>query len=132
MSTSIQVRSCRRCGCTEEDCRQCIIATGLPCSWVEGESDLCTRCADEEDAALAAEMNACGPTAEDLAVGRLLQRVAVFVSDVRRLRELQTCGHRDSTTRISLKQYADSVDRDAKALMLDRTLFPMGGKRGGQ
>ena len=37
------VRSCRVCGCTEEDCRQCIERTGEPCSWVE--QDLCSACA---------------------------------------------------------------------------------------
>jgi ParB family chromosome partitioning protein len=44
---------CRVCGCTEEDCRQCIEATGQPCHWVE--KDLCSRCAEDadEDAAVA-------------------------------------------------------------------------------
>lgn len=41
------VRRCRRCGCTDEDCRQCIAAQGYPCSWVEHEPNLCTRCAME-------------------------------------------------------------------------------------
>lgn len=36
------VRSCRKCGCTDADCRQCIKAQGFPCSWAE--ADLCTRC----------------------------------------------------------------------------------------
>jgi hypothetical protein len=34
---------CRVCGCTQDDCRQCIAATGQPCHWVE--PDLCSRCA---------------------------------------------------------------------------------------
>ena len=38
-------RYCRKCGCTQEDCSQCIQATGAPCYWVE--SDLCSRCDDE-------------------------------------------------------------------------------------
>jgi ParB/RepB/Spo0J family partition protein len=38
------VRTCRMCGCTEADCSQCIAATGKPCSWVEGDPDLCTAC----------------------------------------------------------------------------------------
>jgi hypothetical protein len=37
------VRSCRVCGCTDDDCSKCIEATGEPCHWV-GE-DLCSRCA---------------------------------------------------------------------------------------
>lgn len=43
-------RKCRACGCTEEDCSQCIEATGLACSWVE--ADLCSRCQGEIDAGL--------------------------------------------------------------------------------
>lgn len=38
---------CRVCGCTDEDCRQCIERTGQPCHWVE--DDLCSACADAED-----------------------------------------------------------------------------------
>lgn len=35
-------RTCRVCGCTEFDCRQCIHKTGAPCSWVG--ADLCSAC----------------------------------------------------------------------------------------
>ena len=38
-------RTCRVCGCTDDDCSQCIKAQGHPCNWVE--SDLCSRCKDE-------------------------------------------------------------------------------------
>lgn len=40
-----EVRRCRVCGCTDDDCSQCIEATGEPCHWVE--DDLCSRCAGE-------------------------------------------------------------------------------------
>lgn len=36
-------RTCRVCGCTDDDCTECVEATGEPCSWVE--DDLCSRCA---------------------------------------------------------------------------------------
>jgi hypothetical protein len=36
-------RRCRVCGCTNDDCRQCIEKTGRPCYWVE--DDLCSVCA---------------------------------------------------------------------------------------
>lgn len=36
-------RTCRVCGCTDSDCRQCIARTGQPCHWVE--PDLCSACA---------------------------------------------------------------------------------------
>jgi hypothetical protein len=34
---------CRVCGCTEDDCSQCVERTGEPCSWVA--VDLCSACA---------------------------------------------------------------------------------------
>jgi hypothetical protein len=37
------VRTCRRCGCTEMNCRGCIERTGRPCHWAE--ADLCSACA---------------------------------------------------------------------------------------
>jgi hypothetical protein len=40
-------KTCRECGCTEEDCKQCIEKTGKPCTWVE--DDLCSACAIKED-----------------------------------------------------------------------------------
>lgn len=36
------VRRCRVCGCTDDDCRQCIAVTGRPCHWVA--PDLCSAC----------------------------------------------------------------------------------------
>lgn len=38
-------RKCRVCGCTDDDCSQCIEKTGEPCSWVE--EDLCSACQEE-------------------------------------------------------------------------------------
>lgn len=40
--TTAPTRACRRCGCTDADCRQCVARTGKPCSWVE--DDLCSAC----------------------------------------------------------------------------------------
>ncbi len=40
---------CRVCGCTQEDCSQCIEASGQPCHWVD--EDLCSRCEGEMQAA---------------------------------------------------------------------------------
>lgn len=37
-----QVRSCRVCGCTDDDCRQCIEKTGEPCWWIA--ADVCSAC----------------------------------------------------------------------------------------
>lgn len=35
-------RTCRVCGCTDDNCKQCIEKTGSPCYWVE--PDLCSAC----------------------------------------------------------------------------------------
>lgn len=35
---------CRKCGCTESDCRQCIAKDGAPCSWADDTESLCTSC----------------------------------------------------------------------------------------
>jgi hypothetical protein len=34
--------SCRKCGCTDDDCLGCIRRTGSPCRWVE--PNLCSAC----------------------------------------------------------------------------------------
>lgn len=41
--------ACRICGCTENDCRQCVDKTGKTCSWIhsEGEKPLCSACGEE-------------------------------------------------------------------------------------
>jgi hypothetical protein len=40
-------RTCRVCGCTEDNCEQCIEKTGEPCHWVE--RDLCSACVGDID-----------------------------------------------------------------------------------
>ena len=48
--TAASMATCRVCGCTQDNCSQCIAATDEPCHWVEvpeGEAPLCSRCADE-------------------------------------------------------------------------------------
>lgn len=42
----VEVRRCRVCGCTDDDCSQCIERTGAPCHWVE--PDLCSACAERQ------------------------------------------------------------------------------------
>lgn len=38
-------RRCRVCGCTDDNCMECVLKTGHPCHWVE--ADLCSACADQ-------------------------------------------------------------------------------------
>ena len=42
-----EVRTCRVCGCTDNDCTQCVERTGHPCRWVE--EDLCSACVGREE-----------------------------------------------------------------------------------
>lgn len=37
-----KVQRCRICGCTDDNCSQCVEKTGEPCFWVE--ADLCSAC----------------------------------------------------------------------------------------
>lgn len=46
LKNKTKVRTCRACGCTDEDCRQCIEKTGVPCHWVA--DDLCSACLDQD------------------------------------------------------------------------------------
>lgn len=42
VSQTTPIQRCRTCGCTANDCRQCVENTGGPCSWVK--PDLCSAC----------------------------------------------------------------------------------------
>ena len=41
-----KVRRCRVCGCTDDDCSQCVEKTGGPCTWIQ--VNLCSACQDEQ------------------------------------------------------------------------------------
>ena len=43
----ITSRVCRVCGCTDDDCSQCIEKTGQPCHWIE--DDLCSSCTNSQE-----------------------------------------------------------------------------------
>lgn len=36
--------TCKLCGCTDNDCSQCIEATGHPCYWIDDTHELCSAC----------------------------------------------------------------------------------------
>lgn len=48
----LEQRRCRVCGCTDDDCRGCIVRTGAPCSWVpeleDDEGPICSACVDQD------------------------------------------------------------------------------------
>jgi hypothetical protein len=48
LASALTVRACRVCGCTENDCRQCVRKTGGPCHWIT--DDLCSACSPDAEA----------------------------------------------------------------------------------
>lgn len=49
MVARLSVPRCRKCGCTEQDCRRCVGKTGEPCAWVREhpphpEGPICSAC----------------------------------------------------------------------------------------
>jgi len=36
--------TCNVCGCTDNDCSQCIEASGEACYWIDDTHELCSRC----------------------------------------------------------------------------------------
>lgn len=40
----MSVSKCKFCGCTDNDCSQCITKTGKPCSWINDNQDICSAC----------------------------------------------------------------------------------------
>ncbi len=47
MVIAIEERSCRECGCVDDDCYCCYEHTGGPCWWIE--RDLCSACAEGKE-----------------------------------------------------------------------------------
>lgn len=45
---------CKVCGCTDDDCEGCVIATGGPCSWADETDTVCTACLEPGETVLAA------------------------------------------------------------------------------
>ena len=45
IDTKPVIGKCKKCGCTDEDCSQCIAKTGGPCHWVAPNK--CSACFDE-------------------------------------------------------------------------------------
>lgn len=36
--------TCKVCGCTDDDCSQCIARTGIACYWVDSKHTICSAC----------------------------------------------------------------------------------------
>jgi hypothetical protein len=45
-SRHVRYGRCRVCGCTDDDCSSCVLATGESCWWVDESHTLCSRCVD--------------------------------------------------------------------------------------
>lgn len=81
-TSSVPVRRCRRCGCTDE--RACIGFDGQPCHWSSLDPPICSTCADKE--ALRAAARFLRGAARDLAA-KPVDR-ALIHADCHRLRSL--------------------------------------------
>jgi len=57
-----EVRRCRFCGCTDDDCSQCIERTGSPCWW--HTEDVCSACVPTVD--LMGETVPVGPLVDEV------------------------------------------------------------------
>jgi len=76
---------CRECGCTEQDCRQCIERTGEPCDWTDATRTLCTACAAVGRASLR-RSGATAPTFDALlGAQEIADYLGVCVVTVRRM-----------------------------------------------
>ena len=80
-----KVRRCRVCGCTDDDCRQCVEKTGHPCRWVE--EDLCSACAGE----MRVELNLDGGMVSSMTIKTEadIREAGEFIGLVRRMRKAQ-------------------------------------------
>jgi hypothetical protein len=66
-------RTCRVCGCTDEDCSGCVKKTGQPCYWVA--TDLCSACVPEATAPPAGLRLQIEPTGTTLVIDGVPCRV---------------------------------------------------------
>lgn len=44
-----EMEECLVCGCTEDDCGQCVEKTGHACSWADDDHTICSACLFEEE-----------------------------------------------------------------------------------
>jgi hypothetical protein len=97
-----QIARCRVCGCTDDDCRFCILLTGQPCSWAE--PGLCSACvADPTPAGRRQRIMRC------LMIARLFLRRAQSIptaaeEDLRRSLFLTEAGLRGSCDLVEHKK----------------------------
>lgn len=92
-----KLRTCRACGCTDNNCQQCIDKTGSPCHWVE--EDLCSACVEVPEIKVTDERAAATETSEDPATE------VVNISGF--FKQLASAGEIDLTLR--MKSKADKI-----------------------
>lgn len=82
----VKERTCRVCGCTQNNCQQCVEKTGSPCHWVE--EDLCSACQEQPEVKVTDERaSANSPHTND-------------DGSMNFFRRLQALGHTDLTMRV--------------------------------
>lgn len=66
---------CNVCGCTDNDCSQCIEASGQPCYWVNFEHNFCNRCLADLVNKMNAEMQSNPKTEYKLSEFKCLENI---------------------------------------------------------
>lgn len=132
-----RLQTCRVCGCTDDDCQQCIEATGQPCRWVE--PDLCSRCVPTVVAAAASgeiwDGSKLLPKRETKPAKRETKaaktETPAGIQQTVQLSEIRVCesNHRKEIDPVELKQLTDSI-REIGVLqpLLLRPLTPVEGR----
>lgn len=49
---NLSTMKCNRCGCTQDDCTQCVLRTGEPCFWIRLSPPLCSACTTPAEVAI--------------------------------------------------------------------------------
>ncbi|MBX3253953.1 MAG: PRTRC system protein E [Chitinophagaceae bacterium] len=99
-SENLPERKCRVCGCTDNDCRQCIKKTGKPCHWVE--EDLCSACVTREPEEILKDIKQSMKEA-DKTFNELEKMLSPKNNDMNFFEQLSNAGSVDITLRIMKK-----------------------------
>lgn len=92
-----KVRTCRKCGCTDENCSQCIEKTGKACHWIE--IDLCSACAEQ--------------TSEQI-LDNMIEGEKAIMSDLQDLKAIINPDYKNANFFCQLFEQLDGIDLTLK------------------
>lgn len=124
----LDVRACRVCGCTDDDCSGCIERTGSACSWVEW--DLCSACDEPtepevEEASATPSEAPSSATADPNVIADLERRLQEAGEDLHRAQEANgTLVDQLAATDAELRLQRERADVSSAALAVADDLAP--------